>query len=116
MYYSYSRSSSVSYFLTVGICFLYVFRLRVVFFFFFFSSRRRHTRCLSDWSSDVCSSDLHPVGHAVQPAARWVVLVRGVPDARGPLGDRHCRDVAREVERVPGLDRRGQGGDRKSVV
>src|SRR5947199_397612 len=25
--------------------------------YFFFSSRRRHTRCLSDWSSDVCSSD-----------------------------------------------------------
>src|SRR5438045_8602450 len=32
--------------------------LLIVFFFFFFSSRRRHTRCLSDWSSDVCSSDL----------------------------------------------------------
>src|SRR5262245_62208621 len=31
---------------------------RLWFFFFFFSSRRRHTRCLSDWSSDVCSSDL----------------------------------------------------------
>src|ERR1035438_10671040 len=27
-------------------------------FLCFFSSRRRHTRCLSDWSSDVCSSDL----------------------------------------------------------
>src|ERR1039458_10463806 len=26
---------------------------------FFFSSRRRHTRCLSNWSSDVCSSDLN---------------------------------------------------------
>src|ERR1035438_6031710 len=26
--------------------------------FFFFSSRRRHTSCLSDWISDVCSSDL----------------------------------------------------------
>src|SRR5436305_4904432 len=26
---------------------------------FFFSSRRRHTRCGRDWSSDVCSSDLH---------------------------------------------------------
>ena len=25
---------------------------------FFFSSRRRHTRFTSDWSSDVCSSDL----------------------------------------------------------
>src|SRR5439155_6609775 len=27
--------------------------------FFFFSSRRRHTRWPRDWSSDVCSSDLH---------------------------------------------------------
>src|SRR5258705_8106542 len=30
----------------------------VLILIFFFSSRRRHTRCLSDWSSDVCSSDL----------------------------------------------------------
>src|SRR5437016_3121772 len=28
---------------------------------FFFSSRRRHTRLVSDWSSDVCSSDLEPL-------------------------------------------------------
>ena len=27
-------------------------------FSFFFSSRRRHTSLVSDWSSDVCSSDL----------------------------------------------------------
>src|SRR2546422_10765353 len=33
----------------VGVCLM----------FFFFSSRRRHTRCSRDWSSDVCSSDLH---------------------------------------------------------
>src|SRR5699024_6994133 len=26
---------------------------------FFFASRRRHTRSKRDWSSDVCSSDLH---------------------------------------------------------
>src|SRR5256886_7934356 len=32
----------------------------VSFIFFFFSSRRRHTRFDCDWSSDVCSSDLHP--------------------------------------------------------
>src|SRR5438045_9795048 len=38
---------------------------------FFFSSRRRHTRCLSDWSSDVCSSDL------------W--RIRRVESARGRL-------------------------------
>src|SRR5690606_41109053 len=31
----------------------------VFFVFFFFSSRRRHTRFSRDWSSDVCSSDLH---------------------------------------------------------
>src|SRR5690606_40546323 len=30
--------------------------------YFFFSSRRRHTRFSRDWSSDVCSSDLRPVG------------------------------------------------------
>src|SRR5258706_10822778 len=30
----------------------------VTLLFFFFSSRRRHTRLVSDWSSDVCSSDL----------------------------------------------------------
>src|SRR6478736_1129528 len=28
---------------------------------FFFASRRRQTRFGCDWSSDVCSSDLHPV-------------------------------------------------------
>src|SRR5262245_64875672 len=35
-----------------------MFLLSWLFMLFFFSSRRRHTRCLSDWSSDVCSSDL----------------------------------------------------------
>src|SRR5438046_5389328 len=30
----------------------------MVSFLFFFSSRRRHTRLVSDWSSDVCYSDL----------------------------------------------------------
>src|SRR5438093_2524957 len=32
---------------------------------FFFSSRRRHTRLVSDWSSDVCSSDLRLVADGV---------------------------------------------------
>src|SRR5205814_5219398 len=35
--------------------------------FFFCSSRRRHTRCLSDWSSDVCSSDLLVVSSGTTP-------------------------------------------------
>src|SRR2546422_2796633 len=35
-------------------------------FVFFFSSRRRHTRCSRDWSSDVCSSDLHGLPHGAK--------------------------------------------------
>src|SRR5262249_59619097 len=56
------------------IVFLHYVRFNVLFFlschvgysvfldsvFFFFSSRRRHTRLVSDWSSNVCSSDLTP--------------------------------------------------------
>src|SRR5262249_59752240 len=45
--------------LSRGFCFLCVVILcSFLCFFFFFSSRRRHTRLVSDWSSDVCSSDL----------------------------------------------------------
>src|SRR5438045_9687731 len=50
--------------------------------FFFFSSRRRHTRCLSDWSSDVCSSDLDP-----RPGDRGCAPIGPAPRpprARGP--------------------------------
>src|SRR6266511_6116863 len=35
------------------------------FFFFFFSSRRRHTSFSRDWSSDVCSSDLHNLNNPI---------------------------------------------------
>src|SRR5262249_58598065 len=44
--------------LHVFVVFVLVFVSCVISFFFFFSSRRRHTRLVSDWSSDVCSSDL----------------------------------------------------------
>src|SRR5438046_5306529 len=61
--------------------------------FFFFSSRRRHTRLVSDWSSDVCSSDL-TLPLMYQPGERWQYnvgsLVLGVLLARvagQPLGD-----------------------------
>src|SRR5438046_9738977 len=45
--------------------------------YFFFSSRRRHTRLVSDWSSDVCSSDLGEVG----------VVVKGEPIATIRAGE-----------------------------
>src|ERR1035441_4212662 len=40
--------------------------------FVFFPRRRRHTRCLSDWSSDVCSSDLDAVEGAMLAGYRHV--------------------------------------------
>src|SRR5205814_5490142 len=54
--------------------------------FFFFSSRRRHTRCLSDWSSDVCSSDLPPTdGPATaRPPARPRAAATAAPVAIPP--------------------------------
>src|SRR5437016_13713177 len=48
-------------------CIIVIFFL---FFFFFFSSRRRHTRLVSDWSSDVCSSDLERM--AVEAAGLYL--------------------------------------------
>src|SRR5215213_766471 len=48
-------------------------------FFFFFSSRRRHTRLVSDWSSDVCSSDLG--GAPQRSRGPWTVTTRS--NARG---------------------------------
>src|SRR5471030_1271750 len=47
-------------------------------FFFFFSSRRRHTRCLSDWSSDVCSSDLNLPEVADRSALAGVLTRYGI--------------------------------------
>src|SRR5947199_5932202 len=78
----------------------------------FFSSRRRQTRCLSDWSSDVCSSDLAEgllhgklhvmAGNALVIGNRFVVdggAVRVVGDghdhAPRPLAVGRARDVVR---------------------
>src|SRR2546426_9682083 len=59
--------------------------MSLVFFFFFFSSRRRHTRLQGDWSSDVCSSDLHSakvraIGHGID-----IATLSCVPERRPPL-------------------------------
>src|SRR5262249_60040955 len=58
-------------------------RCSYVRFLFFFSSRRRHTRLVSDWSSDVCSSDLVQVRAVIKPQSAPIpgaVLV--LPDQR----------------------------------
>ena len=60
--------------------------------FFFFSSRSRHTSFTSDWSSDVCSSDLGPeAAHSPRPPARSCVLL-GAAFASRP-SETKVRDV-----------------------
>src|SRR6476619_7978481 len=63
----------------VCLSFFFFWRVRS-FFVFFFSSRRRHTRLVSDWSSDVCSSDLHRAGR--DPRQRRGPRDRAVPRRR----------------------------------
>src|SRR5262249_56173023 len=84
---------------------------------FFFSSRRRHTRLVSDWSSDVCSSDLDTGAvrggepapgrdervHDLAPRA----LRRGEPGCEGTAADVLHRE--RSEERRVGKEGRYRG-------
>src|SRR5437762_4117214 len=97
--------------------------------FFFFSSRRRHTRYIGDWSSDVCSSDLHLRGGGVvrndiarDPPVEEDLGVRARHEAADLIahhrlqimcepGDSH--NVWRSEERRVGKECRGwKGGER----
>src|SRR5262245_63703174 len=77
-----SVDSMYSLFLASIICYVFfvvvffLIRFLYHFFIFFFSSRRRHTRCLSDWSSDVCSSDLCALTVRVCPAQHQPYICR----------------------------------------
>src|SRR5262245_65386342 len=66
--------------------------------FFFFSSRRRHTRCLSDWSSDVCSSDLGPreAHQQLEIDLLRQAAERAVGDRVARLVERHWPQVFRD--------------------
>ena len=65
----------------VGVVFVIVFYFVLccfyLFIYFFFSSRRRHTRLVSDWSSDVCSSDITGNTHPGPHGHRVRVFVSG---------------------------------------
>src|SRR5439155_16260493 len=78
--------------------------------YFFFSSRRRHTRWPRDWSSDVCSSDLHLVAETVgHPESRREILFAGIPVL--------LRQAADPGKLQPSADGRpiGQGGRSSEV-
>src|SRR5205814_6784930 len=73
----------------------------------FFSSRRRHTRCLSDWSSDVCSSDLAAQRDLVDKQA---ALATGTGGAGIRAGHDHADkriSFTKRLDRCDGLGGRG---------
>src|SRR5262249_57747325 len=81
----------------------------------FFSSRRRHTRLVSDWSSDVCSSDLSwrpfrttrttpPVSVGTSAAPGCCARLIAPPNWRG-----HVR-YAVQIGRASGRERGGNVG------
>src|SRR5262245_3435008 len=90
------------------------------------SSRRRHTRCLSDWSSDVCSSDLtHGMPATVLHVPEPSKIESTMPDSPAKM----AAGAARPPEKIPEQKRsdgshdgkkNGKDGerteDRKSVV
>src|SRR5262245_63202321 len=76
--------------------------------YFFFSSRRRHTRCLSDWSSDVCSSDLvAPAGMEGMGIRSGVHLAHCRPDPVGGI-DLALVGIDEHADHDPGF---GEAGD-----
>src|SRR5207245_8697569 len=77
------------------------------------SSRRRHTRCYRDWSSDVCSSDLHVARGKLLARERIGLLIDpGSPFLEfSPLaahgmygGDVHSASIIAGMGRVSGRE------------
>src|SRR3546814_7202399 len=56
-----------------------------VYVFFFFKQKTAYEMRISDWRSDVCSSDLEALPHApVRPRCRVAALARAVGPGGGP--------------------------------
>src|SRR6266436_7366316 len=76
---------------------------------FFFSSRRRHTRCSRDWSSDVCSSDLHDAIEVEAVMRLQVVRERGGAKRAVAFTDEKFRRVPAVVAADIRVDELRQG-------
>src|SRR3546814_2568816 len=83
------------------LCFFY-------FFFFFFKQKTAYEMRISDWSSDVCSSDLLD-GHRL-------VLERHQGDRALPHAIHPAEDNKLVPVRLQGVENRDAFRDRKSVV
>src|SRR3546814_8992253 len=72
--------------------------LRISFYFFFFKQKTAYEMRISDWSSDVCSSDLivkgaRRGGGAIDLArAQYALGIEPVAMVRGQIGRASCRE------------------------
>src|SRR3546814_5749718 len=97
--------------------------------FIFFKHKTAYEMRISDWSSDVCSSDLERLIHDAEPGARHSALLafglcegadrdeaalRGIGEPAAPEG--HELVVARIVDRLRLARRLHMLEDRKGVV
>src|SRR5947199_1976407 len=106
------------FFLSLFFLYLFYFRFFFCFFFcFFFSSRRRHTRCLSDWSSDVAL----PIFSGSGPGGRIVAsdIKNSKPSselrAPSPVATGESKSIPLTAMRRT-IAKRLSESDRKSVV
>src|SRR3546814_2099959 len=67
--------------------------------FFFFKQKTAYEMRISDWSSDVCSSDLAAVGFRTERNQRLLPVVQGDCVFRRRIGARRIRRGAGTVDR-----------------
>src|SRR5262249_59340708 len=83
---------------------------------FFFSSRRRHTRLVSDWSSDVCSSDLFVArGGGFRHGRKLVGLARLLAGAAERAAQRRLDGLRNRCEIGDAVERRENRSEERRV-
>src|SRR3546814_3343271 len=98
-----------------GLCFVATYR-RLVFFFFFFKQKTAYEMRISDWSSDVCSSDLFrrqwkQAGEAAEIAVGQIISHRDLEKPGFGCG----RGGNLEMRRIIGKQRRISCEDRADL-
>src|SRR3546814_1139876 len=83
-----------------------------MFYFFFFKQKTAYEMRISDWSSDVCSSDLHPAdGGQLEDEPQPPRGGGAGPEARLDAGRQEARLRSRGGRRRPAVHRPALGAD-----
>src|SRR3546814_1290887 len=82
--------------------------LCIVVFFFFFKQKTAYEMRISDWSSDVCSSDLSPVEAPMRPILPLLLLAAlpafaadPVPEITRPAATPQANGVVHTLRQIP---------------